>query len=216
MEKKGTGTTMKKIVALLLSICLVFLSVTCVFAEPGYIDISGLNSKKANDLMNIFSKQWPGMKFLKYELGGEWTIIGVRMANRAAAATSVNAFFSAKDVNGEPVDLNAMLGTDELDISELTPFGVEGYEESMGDVDVTVTCAVPVKEDEKIAVVLGLYQEDIQTAAEQEFDPEWTVFEGKGTADDSVEFLLPGSYISQIQKDGGAILSIIREAYTGE
>ena len=210
---------MKKTIAVVVSLCLLFGSVLCAFADPGYIEVNGVDSKKVQDLLNTFSSNWPNMKFITFQEGDHWGIIGVRMVNKAAAATSagVDSFFNAKSSAGEPVSITGMLGAEKADILEMFPVGIEGYEEAMGDVDMVVTCAVPIVEGEKIAVVIGLCEEGAQAVAEnEELDLEWTVFEGKGIENDAVAFTLPGNFVADIQETGGAILSVVRAAYDGE
>ena len=212
---------MKKIAALLLCLCVLAAAVPTAFADPAFFDVSGISSKKANDLKAIYSKMWPSMHIEVYYNGeGTYGVIGIRLANKAvkaAKSTSINSFFNAKTPAGEAADLHEIVGAEDLDIAELDGFGITGYEEAMGDVEVIVKSAVPVNENEKVAVLIGLCGEDAAALAADEnaeIDPEWTVFEGKGLEDSNVGFTLPGSYAAQIQEVGGALISIVREAYS--
>ena len=87
---------------------------------------------------------------------------------------------------------------EEKTVAMLLPLVAADYEEGMGDVAVSGNFATPYTQGEKVAVLIGIVENN-QVA--------WTVYEGIGQADGSVKFVVDAATALKIQ-NGTALVAV--------
>ena len=96
-------------------------------------------------------------------------------------------------------EAKALLESDEIEINEFMGIFVGEYDETMGDVNVKATFATPYEAGEKLCIAIGV-------SAEEGYA--WTLLEGTANEENTVEFLLPGELITELNANGG-LLAVI-------
>jgi len=115
---------------------------------------------------------------------------------KVQAAGTLEGYFNAETVAA----VQAILGEGEISMDEFLPFVITDYEEAMGDLIITAKFATPYENGEKVAVLVGLVGEDGAVA--------WTVYEGVGLADGSVQFTVePATALAIV--NGTALLNVL-------
>lgn len=94
--------------------------------------------------------------------------------------------------------IKEVLGDGPISLDELLPLVATDYEEGMGDVAVSGNFATPYTQGEKVAVLIGIVENN-QVA--------WTVYEGIGQADGSVKFVVDAATALKIQ-NGTALVAV--------
>lgn len=117
-------------------------------------------------------------------------------------AASVEKYFAgAVDAKGNPVDLKALVGTDDLKVFEFMLLSCEGYETEYGTVNLTLQFATPYEKDDVVAVMVGLPGEDGEV--------NWVAYEGKVIDDEGrIQVEMDPETVDAIQNNC-ALLAIV-------
>lgn len=118
---------------------------------------------------------------------------------KAQAAKTVEAYF------GEEVTkaIQEILGENaEISMDELLAITVEGYEDGMGNATVTAKFPVVYAKDEKVAVMVGIF--------DAEKNLTWNTYEGIGQEDGTVKFMVDAATFAAIESDG-ALVAVCRK-----
>lgn len=122
------------------------------------------------------------------------------------AATSVSTYFAGvKDINGNEVDLAAVLGTQDLKVYEFCPLIVNDYVEDYGAVTATMSFFTPYAKGEKVLVLVGLInvnEDGIESI-------EWIAFEGVGT-NGGISVQFNAETLMKVQT-GNALLAVVSQ-----
>ena len=98
---------------------------------------------------------------------------------KAQAAGSVEKYFGKETAEA----IAEILGDNaEVSLDEFMPIVLNDYEEGMGDVVLSVKLATPYQEGEKVAVLIGIIENNVVAT--------WKAFEGIGQADGQVQFTM--------------------------
>lgn len=122
------------------------------------------------------------------------------------ASTPVTTYFAGvKDINGNDVDLAAVLGTQDLKVYEFCPLVVSDYVEDYGAVTATMSFSTPYAEGEKVLVMVGLVtvnEDGTETV-------EWVALEGVG-ANGGISVQFNAETLTKVQ-DGSALLAVVSQ-----
>ena len=108
------------------------------------------------------------------------------------------------DSEGNKVPFAELFGEDALTVCEMMPIVVENYDESLGDVKVTLQFATPFEKGEEVVVLIGLI--DGQTG-----EVEWYALKGVGTGvNGAVEVVVTSKMMVAIQ-NGQALIAVLKK-----
>lgn len=97
-----------------------------------------------------------------------------------------------------------LFGEDALTVCEMMPIVVENYDESLGDVKITLQFATPFEKGEEVVVLIGLI--DGQTG-----EVEWYALKGVGTGvNGAVEVVVTSKMMVAIQ-NGQALIAVLKK-----
>ena len=108
------------------------------------------------------------------------------------------------DSEGNKVPFAELFGEDALTVCEMMPIVVENYDESLGDVKITLQFATPFEKGEEVVVLIGLI--DGQTG-----EVEWYALKGVGTGvNGAVEVVVTSKMMVAIQ-NGQALIAVLKK-----
>lgn len=108
------------------------------------------------------------------------------------------------DSEGNKVPFAELFGEDDLTVCEMMPIVVENYDESLGDVKITLQFATPFEKGEEVVVLIGLI--DGQTG-----EVEWYALKGVGTGvNGAVEVVVTSKMMVAIQ-NGQALIAVLKK-----
>ena len=118
------------------------------------------------------------------------------------AATPAAAYFGdVKDMQGNSVSLEELLGTDDVKVNEFAPLIVENYKESYGNVTTTFTLPTFYNQGEKVVILIGI--RNAQTG-----EIEWIALEGVGVGEDgAIQVEFPPELLIAIQ-NSNALMAV--------
>ena len=104
----------------------------------------------------------------------EFITIYEKEVSKLAVTPVLEYFTEVKDAEGNPVDLTAILNTEEPKVYEFVPVVAGNYDENYGMVTATMYFSTPYEEGQKVVVMIG-----IVTVAEDDTETiEWIAYEG--------------------------------------
>ena len=108
------------------------------------------------------------------------------------------------DSEGNKAPFAELFGEDALTVCEMMPIVVENYDESLGDVKITLQFATPFEKGEEVVVLIGLI--DGQTG-----EVEWYALKGVGTGvNGAVEVVVTSKMMVAIQ-NGQALIAVLKK-----
>ena len=108
------------------------------------------------------------------------------------------------DSEGNKVPFAELFGEDALTVCEMMPIVVENYDESLGDVKITLQFATPFEKGEEVVVLIGLIDGQIG-------EVEWYALKGVGTGvNGAVEVVVTSKMMVAIQ-NGQALIAVLKK-----
>lgn len=118
--------------------------------------------------------------------------------------SSAAYFGEVIDSEGNKVSFAELFGEDILTVCEMMPIIVENYDESLGDVKITLQFATPFEKGEEVVILIGLINE-------QTDEVEWYALKGVGTGvDGAVEVVVTRKMMTAIQ-NGQALIAALKK-----
>ena len=118
--------------------------------------------------------------------------------------SSAAYFGEVIDSEGNKVSFAELFGEDILTVCEMMPIIVENYDESLGDVKITLQFATPFEKGEEVVILIGLINE-------QTDEVEWYALKGVGTGvDGAVEVVVTRKMMMAIQ-NGQALIAALKK-----
>ncbi len=198
---------MKKIVALLISVSMLFAATA--FAAEGIpsktsADIGSAAVELAQPANTTTVTEGVATEEEGHAIEFAPTEVAETVLEELAQAEAISDYFkNIVDVEDNPVKLTEMLDTDEasLEIHEFSGLTATGFEEGCGDVTATLKFATPFEVDQKVIVLIGVTEEN---------ETKWVALEGIGVDSDElgegcIKVVVPENLVLAVQQNAGLI-----------
>lgn len=199
--RKGRRVTMKKLICLVLALMLCMGAVAAMAApSPTTDDMNETTTNKPKTSTLVVKTI--DLNSAEYKALVEKCLAELEKLENSE---SVAVYFGEViDSEGNKVPFAELFGEDALTVCEMMPIVVENYDESLGDVKITLQFATPFEKGEEVVVLIGLI--DGQTG-----EVEWYALKGVGTGvNGAVEVVVTSKMMVAIQ-NGQALIAVLKK-----